>query len=549
MLFALTVALAADDPLLGALEEELDRTMAAHRGDDAPYFLSYRVSEQRRWSVAARYGALAGSYESDRRTLDVSARVGSPDLDNTHQIKGMKRYGLNFHTGHSLPFDADPEAIRAIVWAATNKEIRDAQERWARVQSNQVVKVEDTDPSGDFSPVDPVVDLRPPADIEVDREAWEQLLIEVSTLLDADPDIHGSRVSLDGVSETQWIVTSEGTRIRQPREWVRVSMSAWSRADDGMELRLYRWKDVQDPDALPEAEELVAWAKGLAGDLIDLRAAEVGEPYDGPVWLRGRAAGVFVHEVLGHRVEGHRQKDVDEGQTFRDKVGQQLLPASIDIVDDPTRQTYDGEFLNGYYAYDQEGVPAQPAVLVDDGVFTGFLMSRSPIEGFPSSNGHGRADVWRQPTARMANTIITTDDPTPASELRSMLREELERQGREWGLLVDEIGGGFTLTGRVVPNAFNVRATYGVKVFADGRPDELVRGIDLVGTPLVALSNVVAAGDDPAVFNGFCGAESGFVPNSIVSPSLLLRQLEVQKKETEATRPPLLPKPTPAGDS
>ncbi len=149
----------------------------------------------------------------------------------------------------------------------------------------------------------------------------------------------------------------------------------------------------------------------------------------------------------------------------------------------------------------------------------------------------------------MANTVVETDRPQTIEALRAMMRTELNRTGRPWGLLVDEIGGGFTLTGRVFPNAFNVRATYGYKIFADGRPDELVRGIDLVGTPLVALSNVMAAGDDPAVFNGFCGAESGTVPNSTVSPSLLVRQLEVQKKETEANRPPLLPKPLPGGES
>ena len=160
-----------------------------------------------------------------------------------------------------------------------------------------------------------------------------------------------------------------------------------------------------------------------------------------------------------------------------------------------------GEHLNGHYRYDQEGSPAQPAVLVEDGVFRGFLMSRSPIEGFSQTNGHGRAQTWRQPVARMANTIVTTTEPRSEAQLRRMMAAELRRQGREWGLIVDEIGGGFTMTGRVMPNAFNVRATYAWKVYADGRPDELIRGIDLVGTPLVALTNVLAAGDESAVFN------------------------------------------------
>ena len=546
----LVAAAAEPDPLLVALESELSRTMTAWEGEeDAPYFLSYRVSDSQTWRLNTRYGAISSSNESRRRTLDVSARVGSFELDSTHPIKGESRLNMNMHTGKSLPFDASARAIQTAVWTATSKEITDAQEAWIRVQTNQQVTVADEDPSPDFSPMPPIDDIADRAVLSVDLSAWEPALIVLSARLDAHPDIHGSSVTLDAVAETQYILTSEGTRIRQPRMWMRVSMSAWSKVDDGQTIRLYRWRDVHTPEALPDAEALMVWAEEIAADTVALRDAPEGEPYTGPVLLRGKAAGVFIHEVLGHRVEGHRQKDEDEGHTFRDKVGEQLLPESISIVDDPTVEFLANEHLNGYYRYDQEGSPAQPAVLVEDGIFRGFLMSRSPIEGFASTNGHGRAQPWRQPVSRMANTIITTTDPRSEDQLRRTMAAELRRQGREWGLIVDEIGGGFTMTGRIYPNAFNVRATYAWKVFADGRPDELIRGIDLVGTPLVALTNVIAAGNDPAVFNGFCGAESGSVPNSAVSPSLLIRQLEAQKKESGSARPPLRPKPTEGGDS
>jgi chemotaxis protein histidine kinase CheA len=89
----------------------------------------------------------------------------------------------------------------------------------------------------------------------------------------------------------------------------------------------------------------------------------------------------------------------------------------------------------------------------------------------------------------------------------------------------------------------DVRASTTWRVYADGRPDELVRGIDLVGTPLVAFDNLIAAGDDPMVFNGTCGAESGWVPVSAVAPSILFRRLEFQLKEKGQDRPPLLAKP------
>jgi len=550
-ILALTAGLAASpDPLLSALADELEAADEAwSEQDDAPYYLAYRAVEMHRFNIGARFGALARSTDRRNITLDVTARVGSPELDSTHPMRDESFFDRNWHRGFAIAGSGPPEAIRATIWEASNIEIRDAQEAWHKLQTDQRVKVDEADDADDFSAADPVVDLRDRAAIELDRGAWEEVLVEVSAALDSHPDIHQSQADLHAVAENHYLATSEGTQIRHPRSWLRVSIQTRTRAEDGMDIRIYRWKDVHDPAALPNKEDLLSWADSLVEHTIALREAPLGEPYDGPILFRGPAAGVFIHEVIGHRVEGHRQKDEDEGQTFKDKVGTKLLPDSISIYDDPSIEFYAGEALNGYYAYDQEGQPAQRAWIVRDGVFEGFLMSRSPIDidGFEHSNGHGRAATLRQPTSRMANTIVASNNPVPFAELRKRLLDEVREQGRDHGLIIDELAGGFTLTGRVFPNTFNIRATYGWKVYTDGRPDELIRGIDLVGTPLVALSSVVAAGDDPGVFNGFCGAESGSVPNAAVSPSLLIRQLEIQKKETGSDRPPLLPKPKAPG--
>ncbi len=538
------------DPLLDALDTELARTMAGYAGvDDAPYLLVYRAVDGEEWTLEARYGAVSRRSHEQRRELDVMARVGSPRRDSSHRLREGWGFETTQHQGRALPTDGDVLALRTGIWQATDRAIQDAQESWLRVKADQVLRVADQDDSDDLAPQPPVVDLRPPAQVDIDLDAWEPVLAALSLELQDHPEVMDADATLSVMVEDRYVVDSDGTRIRQPRTWARVALWAKTRADDGMNLDLYRWRDVADPAALPDQEVLMSWARTLRADLVALRAAPAGEPYSGPVLLRGKAAGVFVHEVLGHRVEGHRQKDEEEGQTFKDKVGQQILPTSISIFDDPSLPSWSGFDLNGHYAYDEEGVPAQRAVLVERGVFRGFLMSRSPIAGFDRSNGHGRAQAGELPVSRMANTIVQAHDPKPDAELRRMLLAELKAQGRSWGLVIDEIGGGFTMTGRFFPNAFNVRAETAWKVYVDGRPDEVVRGIDLVGTPLVALANVRAAGDSPDVFNGFCGAESGFIPNSAVSPSLLVGLLEIQKKETGSDRPPLLPKPDEGGDS
>jgi len=281
----------------------------------------------------------------------------------------------------------------------------------------------------------------------------------------------------------------------------------------------------------------------MAVDLKALRNAPVAEPYDGPALLSGRATAVFFHEVLGHRLEGHRQRSEEEGQTFTKKVGQEVLPSFLSVADDPTKVEIEGVKLAGTYAYDSEGVPAQRVEVIQNGVLKNFLMSRMPIKGFDKSNGHGRNQPGLMPTGRQGNLIVSSSKTVPEAELRQKLIDEVKKEGKPYGLYFDDIQGGFTLTTRSLPQAFQVLPVIVYKVYPDGRPDELVRGVDIVGTPLAALTRIIATGDKEHVFNGVCGAESGSVPVSAVAPAMLFSELEVQKRAHGHNRPPILPAP------
>src|SRR5260370_4793866 len=135
-------------------------------------------------------------------------------------------------------------------------------------------------------------------------------------------------------------------------------------------------------------------------------ARPINDPTVGPALTAGRAAAVFFHEVFGHRAEGHRQKDVNEGQTFSKKVGEQILPDFLSITDDTTMKKLGGQDLLGYYQFDDEGVPAQRVSLVEHGVLKNFEMSRSPLVWFPPSNGHGRRQLGATPVSRPGNLIV-----------------------------------------------------------------------------------------------------------------------------------------------
>jgi predicted Zn-dependent protease len=320
-------------------------------------------------------------------------------------------------------------------------------------------------------------------------------------------------------------------------------ITAQGKASDGMDLGVHDSFEADDPSRLPKDEVLLAAVDNAGTDLTALLRAPVVDPYVGPAILSGRAAGVFFHEIFGHRVEGHRQKDEAEGQTFTKSVGVPVLPEFLSVVFDPTRKSLGGTFLNGSYMYDDEGVKARPVTSVDHGILKTFLLSRSPIKGFPQSNGHGRRQIGTDVVSRQSNLIVESTKTMPEEKLREMLRDELKRQNKPWGLYFSRVTGGYTTTQRRGLQAFTVIPLVVYRVFADGKPDELVRGVDIVGTPLASFAKIVATSDRQEVFNGVCGAESGSVPVSAVAPAILISEIEIQKKEHSQDRPPLLPRP------
>jgi predicted Zn-dependent protease len=348
---------------------------------------------------------------------------------------------------------------------------------------------------------------------------------------------------VSGETSLERFVSSEGGRVVTPATSVRVVIQAETRAEDGMELMRVETFQAESMSQLPKAAEIEAKVEVMARDLKALRTAPVAEPYDGPALLSGRASGVFFHEVLGHRLEGQRQRGDEEGQTFTKKLNQLVLPEFLSVTDDPTLHSIAGIQLSGAYEFDDEGMPAAKVEVIKNGVLKNFLLSRMPIKGFDQTNGHGRAQAGFMPVGRQGNLIVTSTHTVPENQLRGLLIDEVKKQGKPYGLYFEDIQGGFTLTQRALPQAFQVLPVMVWRVYADGRPDELVRGVDIVGTPLAAMNRILVTGDKMAVFNGVCGAESGSVPVSAAAPAILFSEIEVQKKAHSKDRLPILPPP------
>jgi TldD protein len=531
---------APDEVLLTTMEKELHRGQAElAKQDPAPYFTSYNVTDGESLVVLSAQGGILSSSHTRHRTADVSMRIGTPALDNTHDQE--RQSGITYG---QLPQRDDPDAIARVLWKLTYEQYRKARQAFTNAKTKTAVRAKDEDESPDFSEEKPstYIEKATPARFP-EQKAWEELARRYSASFRQYPQVEESLVYLFASRSHSYLVSTEGTKIVTDDAIFRIMIQAETRADDGMQLMRVETFQFSDPSKVPSEKEVAESVKKMAADLAALRAAPLAEPYSGPAMLSGRATAVFFHEVLGHRVEGQRQRGRDEGQTFTKKVNEKIMPDFLSVTDDPTLRTIGGTELSGFYRYDDEGIPASRVEVVKDGILKNFLMGRLPVKNFSNSNGHGRAQSGRMPVGRQGNLIVTSSKTIPDAQLRARFIEEIKKQGKPYGLYFEDIQGGFTLTTRDLPQAFQVLPVMVWRVYADGRPDELVRGVDIVGTPLTVLTQIAATGDTTSVFNGICGAESGSVPVSAAAPAMLFSDMEVQKRKYGDTRPPILPPP------
>jgi TldD protein len=529
--------------VLTAMQDELDRSMAAmSKGDPPDYFISYTVADRQYSEVSGSNGALLTSGETRARWLEVQTRVGTYQLDDTHKLADRQPSWTS--PGGSVTVDDDIPVLRREIWRETDRQYRAATQALIKVKTSQEVQVQTAEGSApDFSREAPHTSIGPRVEIKVDRKPWEERVRKYTAQFSKSPEVLNSIATFTALSMNQYQVNTEGTKLAFGQVHYRLELYVQSKAPDGMDINRYANFDWLDPKDSPSDKIVFDRIQVMIHETEALDKAPLVDPYAGPALLTGRAAAVFFHEVFGHRAEGFRQKDINEGQTFTSKVGEQILPDFISIKDDPTEADFGGQMLLGNYAFDDEGVPGENVQLVDHGVLKTFLMSRSPLVTIPQSNGHGRRQLGFVPVARQGNLIVSSSRTVTNDQLRQQLIALVKQQGKPFGLLIDDIAGGFTFTGRQQPQAFQVLPLVVYKVFPDGRPDQLVRGVDIVGTPLVSLTKIVATGDTPDIFNGYCGAESGSVPVSAVAPAILISEMEVQKKQTSTDKPPILPPP------
>jgi len=558
MILALVVAAAAaswvpdaKDPRQRQLAAMADELLRAHkslqlRGHEAPYFLSYAVRGLQTREIGAKYGAVFLDRKRNDKRLQVDVRVGSYQFDNTGSQEMFEFEGADsgYSAGREAPLDDDPSALRNALWLLTDETYKKSLAAFLKKKGKQVYRPDDPETPPSFSREEPRVSVDPPLSFSFDYAAWERELRGQTERLGAHPELFDSQMRVSVDHEEREFASTEGTRLVSERVIYALHVQAWGRAPDGMLLENSRDYYGANESELPRGRELSGRIDVMVDELLALQQAPVLDPYTGPALLEPEAAGVLFHEAVGHRLEGERQNDDKDGHTFKGQVGKPILPFFLSIIDDPTQRMAGPVSLNGYYRFDDQGVPGQRTTLVDKGVLKTFLMSRAPVQGVPPrSNGHGRSAPGRDPVARMSNLIVESSKTMPWSKLKEALIAEARRQEKPFGLIIRDVTGGNTDTSGYAYQAFKGQPRLVYKVDARTGAETLVRGVEIVGTPLLSINKIIATGDERRVFNGYCGAESGYVPVSTYAPTVLVSEIELQRTRKDMGRPPVMPSP------
>lgn len=531
-----------DLSVLTAMEQELNRSMKELKLEDydKPYFISYLIKENTVNQIMAKFGSLILSEKSKTRELFVDVRVGDYQLDNS--VNGKSGSSSSYKRSSLLPIENDIDAIRAVIWQITDDTYKKSLTQYFNKKAKKVQEVDKNNlPS--FSKEKPSIHIGKERQLVFDKSEWEKKIKELSSIVKDYRELDDSTITFTAQKETVFFINSEKSKYITDDILYSINIDLSAISEDGNVINnfgSFHYKSIAD---IPDLDSIKKEVKKVINEAYEIKNAKSINPINLPAILEPEAAGILFHEAIGHRLEGERQIDDTQGQTFSERVGTQIIPSFLSIEDDPSLYDFNGGSLLGYFVYDDQGVKGKRVSLVKNGILRNFLLSRTPVKGFINSNGHGRASNGRAPMARMSNLIIRSENEFSKQELKNLLIQEIKKQNKDFGIIIKKMTGGETNTSSYDFQAFKATPLLLYKVDPDTGEETPVRGVEIVGTPLISINKIIATGNNYKAFNGFCGAESGYVPVSTIAPSILITEIELQKTTSEKEKKPILPPP------
>ena len=526
--FAKADGIAGDDVVMRAMVDEMQRSMEKLSLDDLPkpYFIQLATQDRSTFSVRAAYGGLLRSEERHNRFINIRTRVGSYTMDNTNVLRSFGQVG-------TLPLDDDYVALRHAIWLLLDQDYKGAVETLTRKEAYLKSKTV-VDRPDDFSAAPSVQKSGPPTKLDLAPAEWEQRIVQLSKRFERYGKIQNSSVSFMAGTVTDWIVNSEGTRLRSSDTGLWLEIKARIQAPDGMPLSDSRTYLAETPDQLPTIEKMQTDIDEMCTSLVALSEAEVPEQYTGPILFEAIAAGSVFDALLADALCA-RPVPLGAGRwgddSLEKKLGLRILPRSFQIFDDPGPKQFEGTVLAGAYKYDDEAVKAHRVSIVEKGILKNLVSARAPTKKVKRSTGHGRNNGFGDARATAGCLYVSDDNALSQSELKEELIQAARDEGLPFALRITTLKPG--RSGSLGP------PVYAYKVFVDDGREELVRGLQFLPVERRALKRILAAGRERKAYN-----TSGSVASTIIAPAILFEELELTKTETEFDKLPILPSPS-----
>lgn len=510
-----------------------------------PYYCAFILRDIEWFNTWASSGSTFRRRSDHTRNAYCDVRIGSYRYDQvTHGGLNDNDEELESVQYATLPIDDKVlDGLRLGLWRLSEAKYREALSDY---NSKEAARISTIDPNRSlmsFCKTKPSRSISTPRYDRVDEDYWARYCKLASAWISDLPHVTSNYVEFDASHESKIFVNTEGTVVVQHSHVYTLSATLRKLTTEGSNIEEDLTINVAAQKELPSLKDFKRMVRKKHQRLINLMRAKTIHSFSGPVLLYPIPAGLLFHEAIGHRLEGSRLLSTGEGQTFKGQVSKRVLNIDLSIRDDPRLKKFQGNSCVGAYDFDDEGMPATNATLVEDGVLKGFLSTRSALSTKGHvSNGHARNKKFQRPISRMGVTIVEAKDGLGMEQLRNRLIEEIKAQGKPFGMIVYETSGGETETTTYNFQAFSGEISYATLVYPNGK-EVCIKGVNFVGTPLQALNNIVAAGKDQELDNGYCGAESGFIPVTTISPAVLLSNLELQAKQEELVTQYILPKP------
>jgi len=509
------------------------------------YFCSFLLRDTRWFNTWARGGSVVRRRADHTRNVLCDLRVGSYRYDqvmngglddNNEELESFNHV--------SMPIDdADYEGLRISIWRLLEAKYREAVADYLSRRNKSLSSVDQNEDLVSFTKLPPIKHIEYKQPERVYEDYWVKYCKEASAWITRLKGVSGGWTEFDSMHITKIFLSTEGSVIVQQQQVYQLIAAMRNITKEGANPEQDLVFNVGSLKELPDLPTFKKLLREKHRKLINISRTKRIHSFSGPALLYPIPAGIMLHEALGHRLEGSRFLSSYEGRTFEGQFGKRILDAKLTIRDNPRLKKFNGKNCIGAYDFDDEGCPSLDTVLVENGILKGSLSTRAALHkrGFVP-NGHARGKKHERPISRMAVFIAEGAEPKSLEELKQMLLDEVKAQGKSYGVIIYETTGGETGTTRHEFQGFQGEISYATVIYPNGK-ELTVTGVDFVGTPMQALNNIIAVGEEREMNNGYCGAESGFIPITTISPALLLSNLELQARGEVLVTPFILPRP------